>query len=41
MSDQLPERIPLDTIRQARIRIKDTAVLRPLVPLPYDRPREN
>jgi threonine dehydratase len=38
--DQLPERIPLDLIRQARTRIKDTAVRTPLVRLPYDGPRE-
>jgi threonine dehydratase len=37
---QLPERIPLDAIRQARARIKDTAVRTPLIRLPYDGPRE-
>ena len=36
----LPERIPLDAIRQARTRIKDTAVRTPLIRLPYDGPRE-
>jgi threonine dehydratase len=36
----LPERIPLDAIRQARQRIKDSAVRTPLVRLPYDGPRE-
>ena len=40
MSVSLPERIPLDAIRQARARIKDTAVRTPLVRLPYDGPRE-
>jgi len=36
----LPERIPLDAIRQARERIKDSAIRSPLVRLPYDSPRE-
>ena len=40
MSDPLPERIPLDAIRQARTRIKDSALRTPLVRLPYDGPRE-
>lgn len=40
MAVQLPERIPLDAIRQARARIKDTAVRTPLIRLPYDGPRE-
>ena len=40
MTISLPERIPLDAIRQARQRIKDSAVRTPLVRLPYDGPRE-
>jgi threonine dehydratase len=40
VTDQLPERIPLDAIRQARTRIKDVAVRTPLLRLPYDGPRE-
>jgi len=36
----LPERIPLDAIRQARERIKDSAIRTPLVRLPFDGPRE-
>lgn len=40
MAEPFPERIPLDAIRQARARIKDTAVRTPLVRLPYDGPRE-
>lgn len=40
MTDQLPERIPLDAIRQARSRIKDSAIRTPLIRLPYDGPRE-
>ena len=40
MTVTLPERIPLDAIRQARSRIKDTAVRTPLIRLPYDGPRE-
>lgn len=40
MTVSLPERIPLDAIRQARSRIKDTVVRTPLVRLPYDGPRE-
>jgi threonine dehydratase len=35
-----PERIPMDAIRQARQRIKDSAVRTPLVRLPYEGPRE-
>jgi threonine dehydratase len=35
-----PDRIPLDAIRQARQRIKDSAVRTPLVRLPYEGPRE-
>lgn len=40
MTISLPARIPLDAIRQARQRIKDSAVRTPLVRLPYDGPRE-
>ena len=40
MAEPFPERIPLDAIRQARARIKDSAVRTPLVRLPYDGPRE-
>lgn len=40
MAEPLPERIPLDAIRQARARIKDSAVRTPLVRFPYDGPRE-
>jgi threonine dehydratase len=40
VAEPLPERIPLDAIRQARARIKDSAVRTPLVRLPYDGPRE-
>jgi threonine dehydratase len=40
VAEPFPERIPLDAIRQARARIKDTAVRTPLVRLPYDGPRE-
>lgn len=40
MTTSLPERIPLDAIRQARQRIKDSAVRTPLVRLPYEGPRE-
>lgn len=40
MTISLPERIPLEAIRQARQRIKDAAVRTPLVRLPYDGPRE-
>lgn len=36
----LPDRIPLDAIRQARQRIKDSAIRTPLVRFPYDGPRE-
>jgi threonine dehydratase len=36
----LPDRIPLDAIKQARQRIKDSAVRTPLVRLPYEGPRE-
>jgi threonine dehydratase len=36
----MPERIPLDAIRQARERIKDSAIRTPLLRLPYDGPRE-
>jgi threonine dehydratase len=40
MTVTMPERIPLEAIRQARERIKDTAIRTPLVRLPYDGPRE-
>jgi threonine dehydratase len=40
MSIVLPERIPLDAIRQARERIKDSAIRTPLIRLPYDGPRD-
>ncbi|HEV8195558.1 MAG TPA: pyridoxal-phosphate dependent enzyme [Gemmatimonadales bacterium] len=40
MSVSLPDRIPLEAIRQARERIKDSAIRTPLVRLPYDGPRE-
>ncbi|HJR35476.1 MAG TPA: pyridoxal-phosphate dependent enzyme [Gemmatimonadales bacterium] len=40
MAEPFPERIPLDAIRQARTRIKDTAVRTPLIRFPYDGPRE-
>jgi threonine dehydratase len=40
VTTSLPERIPLDAIRQARQRIKDSAVRTPLVRLPYEGPRE-
>jgi threonine dehydratase len=40
VSITFPERIPLDAIRQARQRIKDSAVRTPLVRLPYEGPRE-
>lgn len=40
MTVVLPKRIPLDAIRQARERIKDSAIRTPLVRLPYDGPRE-
>jgi len=40
VAEPLPERIPLDAIRQARARIKDSAVRTPLVRFPYDGPRE-
>ena len=40
MAEPLPERISIEAIRQARTRIKDTAVRTPLLRLPYDGPRE-
>ncbi|HEU5218485.1 MAG TPA: pyridoxal-phosphate dependent enzyme [Gemmatimonadales bacterium] len=40
MSVTMPERIPLDAIRQARERIKDSAIRTPLVRLPFDGPRD-
>ena len=40
MAEPLLERIPLGAIREARARIKDTAVRTPLVRLPYDGPRD-
>ncbi len=40
MTITLPDRIPLDAIREARERIKDSAVRTPLVRLPFDGPRE-
>jgi threonine dehydratase len=40
MTEPLPSRIPLDAIRQARERIKDSAIRSPMVRLPYDGPRE-
>jgi len=40
VAEPLLERIPLDAIREARARIKDTAVRTPLVRLPYDGPRD-
>jgi threonine dehydratase len=40
MSVSMPDRIPLEAIRQARERIKDSAIRTPLVRLPYDGPRE-
>ena len=40
MTAPLPERIPLDAIRQARERIKDSAIRSPMIRLPYDGPRE-
>lgn len=40
MTAPLPERIPLEAIRQARERIKDSAIRTPLVRLHYDGPRE-
>ena len=40
MTITFPDRIPLDAIRQARQRIKDSAVRTPLVRLPYEGPRE-
>ena len=40
MMAPLPERIPLDAMRQARERIKDSAIRTPMIRLPYDGPRE-
>lgn len=40
MTVTMPDRIPLDAIRQARERIKDSAIRTPLVRLSYDGPRE-
>jgi len=40
MTSALPERIPLDAIRQARDRLKKTVLRTPLIKLPYDGPRE-
>ena len=40
MSVTMPDRIPLEAIRRARERIKDSAIRTPLIRLPYDGPRD-